>query len=115
MQKNEEDQDGKGLAAEVINPSDLVDYQAGGIVSRSIVDRRAGMVTLFAFDAGEKLSEHSSPYDALVQVLEGEAQITISGNDFVVKAGQMVLMPANEPHAVRAAKAFKMLLIMIKS
>ena len=94
---------------------DWSDYQAGSIVSRKIVQRPAGTVTCFAFDAGQALSEHTAPFDALVQVIEGEAEVTIAGRPMKVTSGQMLLMPANQPHAVKAVQRFKMLLTMIRS
>ena len=105
----------ESLAGRVVDPKGLVDYQDGSIVSRTIVEKQTGTVTLFAFDEGQGLSEHVAPFDALVYVLDGEAEITISGKPFRVKQTQMILMPANEPHAVRAVSRFKMLLVMIRS
>jgi len=108
----------KTAAAIVENPKkalELVDYQPGAIVSREIISKKTGRVTLFAFDAGEGLSEHTSPYDALVNVLEGEADITIAGKVHRVKAGELIIMPANQPHALKAVGRFKMALIMIRS
>jgi quercetin dioxygenase-like cupin family protein len=93
---------------------DLIDYQLGSVVSRTIVDKPAGTVTLFAFDAGQGLSEHTAPFDALVYNLEGEVEVTISGKAVLVKKGEMLVMPANKPHAVKATKRFKMLLTMIR-
>ena len=104
-----------GLLARVIDLAGLVDYQAGTIVSRTLIKKATGTVTLFAFDAGQELSEHTAPFDALAQVLDGEAEITISGNPLRVTAGQMVIMPAEKPHAVRAVARFKMLLLMVRS
>ncbi|MBI4442594.1 MAG: cupin domain-containing protein [Acidobacteria bacterium] len=101
--------------AEVVRAIDLVNYQEGSVVSREIVRRNTGNVTLFAFDAGQGLSEHTSPFDALVNLLEGEAEIVISGKPLRVKAGEMVLMPAGQPHALKATTKFKMLLTMIRS
>jgi quercetin dioxygenase-like cupin family protein len=95
--------------------SDLVEYQAGAIVSREILRKTAGTVTLFAFDGGQGLSEHTAPFDALLIVTDGEAKVTVAGRASSVKAGQMALLPAGKPHAVRAAKRFKMLLVMIRS
>lgn len=92
----------------------LVAYGEGAVVSRTLVAGAAGTVTLFAFDAGQELSEHSAPFDALAQVLEGEADITIAGISHRVGAGELVLMPANVPHALSAPVAFKMLLTMIR-
>jgi quercetin dioxygenase-like cupin family protein len=93
----------------------LVDYQAGAIVSNTLVKDRAGTVTLFAFDAGEELSEHTTPFDALILVIDGAAEVTIGGRAQAVKTGELIRLPANIPHAVRAAERFKMLLIMIRA
>lgn len=93
----------------------LVDYQPGAIVSREIVSQPQGTVTVFAFDEGQQLSEHTAPFDALVLVLDGEAEIRIAGQSHRVKDGEIILMPANIPHAVKATKPFKMLLILIRS
>ncbi len=101
--------------AEPVAAAALVDYQPGSIVSREILKKGSGKVTLFAFDAGEGLSEHTSPYDALVQVLEGEVEITISGQPYRVGQGQLILMPANQPHALKALNGFKMILTMLRS
>ena len=95
--------------------NDLADYQPGSIVSRTIVDKKAGTVTFFAFDQGQGLSEHTAPFDALVYVLEGEAEIVISGKPFRLKGGDMIVMPANAPHALKATTKFKMILTMIRS
>ena len=94
---------------------DLVAYQDGAVVSRIVLKQAAGNVTLFAFDAGQELSEHTAPYDALVQALEGEAEVTIAGRPHRLRAGDLILMPAHQPHAVRAPARFKMLLTMIRS
>lgn len=94
--------------------AELADYAPQGIVSRTLIDKPAGTVTLFAFDAGQALSEHQAPFDALVQILDGAAQVTIAGRDINVSAGQIITMPANVPHALRAQQRFKMLLTMIK-
>jgi quercetin dioxygenase-like cupin family protein len=101
--------------ATVVRLADLVAYQEGAVVSRQALKEPAGNVTLFAFDAGQGLSEHTTPFDALVAVLDGEAEITISGRAYNVRAGEAILMPANEPHAVKAAQRFKMSLTMIRS
>jgi len=95
--------------------SDLVNYQAGSVVSRTLINEKSGTVTLFAFDEGQGLSEHTSPFDALVHVLEGEAEVTISGKPLRLREGDMVIMPANKPHALRGLTRFKMLLTMIRS
>ena len=94
---------------------DLVHYQVGSVVSRTLVNEKAGTVTLFAFDEGEGLSEHTAPFDALVHILEGEAEVVISGKPFPLKQGDIIMMPANEPHALKAPTRFKMLLTMIRS
>jgi len=93
----------------------LVEYAADSIVSKTIADKPVGTITLFAFDKGQKLSEHTTPYDAVVQVIDGSAQLTIGGEDVRVLAGEIIIMPANVPHAVTAEEKFKMLLTMIRS
>ncbi len=93
----------------------LIEYQSGSVVSREIVKGANGKVTLFAFDKGEGLSEHTSPFNALAQVIEGEAKITISGKPHCVKGGELILMPAGRPHALEAVERFKMVLTMIRS
>lgn len=100
--------------SEVLHTADLVSYQEGSVVSRQITKAEAGNVTLFAFDQDQELSEHTAPFDALVHVLEGEAEIRISGQPFQLKTGDAIIMPADEPHAVKATKKFKMLLTMIR-
>lgn len=94
---------------------DLAEYQENSIVSKTVLDKKAGTITFFAFDKGQGLSEHTAPFDALVTIIDGAAKITISGKLFHLKEGDMITMPANEPHAVDAVKKFKMMLIMIKS
>lgn len=101
--------------AQVSHLVDMVGYQDGAVVSRTVLKQPAGNVTLFAFDAGQELSEHTAPYDALVQVLDGEAEITIAGRPHRLRVGDMIVMPANKPHALRAPARFKMLLTMIRS
>ncbi len=101
--------------AEILKMANLIDYQEGSVVSRQITKAEAGNVTLFAFDSGQELSEHTAPFDALVHVVEGEAEIIISGKSFHMKNGNAIVMPADEPHAVKATKQFKMLLTMIKA
>jgi quercetin dioxygenase-like cupin family protein len=105
----------KKLAAQKANLASLINYQDGAVVSRTIIDKPTGTVTLFAFDQNQGLSEHTTPYDALVQILEGEAEITISGNPIKLKQGEATIMPANKPHALTAKTKFKMLLTMIKT
>ena len=92
----------------------LADYQDSTVVSRVLLKQETGNVTLFAFDRDQELSEHTAPFDALVQVLEGTAEVTIAGEAHTVRAGEMILMPANKPHAIRAVERFKMLLTMIR-
>jgi quercetin dioxygenase-like cupin family protein len=99
---------------EVLDLGSLVAYQEGSIVSRTLVKRKGGTVTLFAFDAEQALSEHTAPFDAIVQVLDGDAELTIGGTKLFARVGQTVLLPANVPHAVHAPKRFKMLLTMIR-
>ena len=101
--------------SEVVRLNELIEYQEGSVVSRTLLNKETGTITLFAFDKGQGLSEHTAPFDALVYLIDGEAEIVISGNPLTLKTGEMVLMPANKPHAVKAIKKFKMLLTMIKS
>jgi quercetin dioxygenase-like cupin family protein len=101
--------------AEAVGLADLVGYQDGAVVSRTLINRATGTVTLFAFEEGQGLSEHTAPFDAMAQVLEGEAEITVAGKPLATKAGDAVLMPAHQPHAVKARSRFKMLLTMIRS
>lgn len=101
--------------AQTAEVASLVDYQGGSIVSREILKGETGRITLFAFDKGEGLSEHTSPFNALAQIIEGEAEITISGQSHHVKTGELILMPAHQPHALKALKRFKMVLTMIRS
>jgi quercetin dioxygenase-like cupin family protein len=106
----------KGLCgAEVANAADLVNYQDGSIVSREIVKKPTGNVTIFALDEGQGLSEHTAPFDALVQVVEGAVEISISGKPYSLQCGEMILIPAGQPHALMALKRFKMILTMIRS
>jgi len=105
----------ENLMAQAVNLSNLVEYQEGSVVSRTIVDKKTGTVTLFAFDADQGLSEHKAPYDAIVYILNGEADVIISGKHVRLKEGEMTIMPANEPHAFTALTRFKMLLTMIRS
>ena len=115
MERNREQTGAEKLHARAVKLADLIEYQEGSVVSRTLIDRKLGTVTLFAFDKGEGLSEHTAPFDAMVYLLDGEAQITISGKPIHLKDGEMVVMPANEPHALKAISRFKMLLIMIRS
>ena len=104
-----------GLVGKVLNLGDLVDYQDGSVVSRMVIKKDTGNVTLFSFDQGQGLSEHTAPFDAMVYILDGEAEVVISGKPNHLKAGEMIIMPADEPHSLKATKRFKMLLIMIRS
>jgi quercetin dioxygenase-like cupin family protein len=103
----------ENLKETVLDLKGLVTYQDGAVVSRMVVYQPAGTITLFAFDQGEGLSEHTAPYDAIVTVIEGEAEIIIAGREFHLATGQMIIMPANVPHAVKAVQRFKMMLTMI--
>jgi quercetin dioxygenase-like cupin family protein len=100
--------------SEILHMADLVAYNEGSVVSRQITKAEAGNVTLFAFDKDQELSEHTAPFDALVHVLDGETEIRISGKPFHLKTGDAIIMPADEPHAVKALTRFKMLLTMIR-
>lgn len=105
-----------GLAAAVVkSASSLVNYQDGAVVSREVVRRPTGTVTVFAFDSGQGLSEHTAPFDALVHLIEGEAEISIAGRPHRVHAGELLLLPAHQPHALQAVQPFKMVLTMIRS
>jgi len=101
--------------AEVVRTAELVNYQDGAVVSREIVKKPTGNVTLFAFDEGQGLSEHTAPFDALVEIVEGEVEIIVSGQPHRLGGGEMILMPAGQPHSLAALKRFKMILTMIRS
>jgi quercetin dioxygenase-like cupin family protein len=101
-------------AAQAVAFAELVAYQPGAVVSRTLIKKNAGTLTLFAFDVGQGLSEHSAPFDAVVEILDGEAELTIGGKKVAARAGQAVLMPANVPHALFAPTPFKMLLVMVR-
>jgi quercetin dioxygenase-like cupin family protein len=103
------------LKAKATDLENLIDYQEGSVVSRTLIDKKTGTVTLFAFAENQGLSEHTAPYDAIVHVLDGEAEVTISGKLIKVKQGEITILPANQPHALEAKTRFKMLLTMIKS
>lgn len=103
-----------GLRSKVISLADLVDYQEGSVVSREVMRGKAGTVTVFAFDESEGLSEHTAPFDALVEVLDGEAEITLGGEAHDVRAGESIIMPAGVPHSLAATRRFKMLLTLIR-
>ena len=104
----------KSLMAESADMAALVEYQGGAVVSRTIIESKTGTVTLFAFDNGQGLSEHTAPFDALVFVIDGEASVTISGRSMPLRTGEATIMPANKPHALKAVDRFKMMLVMIK-
>ena len=105
----------ENLVSQILDPKDLITYQEGSVVSRMIVYKKSGTITLFAFDAGEGLSEHTAPYDAIAQIIDGEAEISIEQAPFLLKEGQMIIMPADHPHALKALAPFKMALVMIRS
>ncbi|MGB8233008.1 MAG: cupin domain-containing protein [Methanobacterium sp.] len=103
------------LKSKPVNIENLIEYQEDSVVSREIIRKETGTVTIFAFDKGEGLSEHTAPFDAMVQIVDGTAEIIISGNINVVKTGEMIIMPGNLPHALNAVDRFKMILTMIRS
>ncbi len=103
------------LKSKPINIENLIEYQEDSVVSREIIRKETGTITIFAFDKGEGLSEHTAPFDAMVQIVDGTAEIIISGNKNVVKTGEMIIMPGNVPHALNAVERFKMVLTMIRS
>jgi len=116
MQSEKENKnDASQLLGKVLEFGKLIEYQEGSVVSRTIIKKDTGNVTLFAFDKGQGLSEHTAPFDALVYIVDGEAEIIIAGKAFQVQKGQTIIMPANKPHAVGAKNKFKMVLVMIKS
>ncbi|MFC1908268.1 cupin domain-containing protein [Chloroflexota bacterium] len=115
LAESNQQQRAENLFAQAANLVDLVEYQENSIVSRTVIDRNTGTLTLFAFSEGQGLSEHTAPFDALVYLFDGEAEVTISGQKHHLKEGQMIVMPTNEPHALKATKKFKMMLVMIKS
>jgi len=104
----------QSLISTITKCKDIIDYQEGSVVSRTIIKKPTGTITYFAFDKGEGLSEHTAPFDAMVSVLDGEVEITISGKLYLLQKGDMIIMPANEPHALKAIEKFKMMLVMIK-
>lgn len=115
MNQDKEKTGKTNITAQAAKVVDLVAYQEGSVVSRTIIKKKTGTVTLFAFDEGQGLSEHTAPFDALVYLLDGEALVVISGKTLILKEGEMCMMPANQPHALRAIKKFKMILMMIRS
>ena len=115
MEHNKGQKDTDKLLGQAIELIGLIEYQEGSVVSRTIIDKATGTCTLFAFDGGQGLSEHTAPFDALVYILDGETEVTISGKVNRLTQGEMIIMPANEPHALLAIKRFKMMLVMIRS
>ena len=103
------------IRAEHLKLSEAVGYQDGAVVSKTLVDKKIGTLTLFAFAAGQGLSEHTAPFDAVVQVIDGEALVTVAGSEYRVKSGELIIMPANHPHSLRAETPFKMMLVMIRA
>ena len=103
------------ITGKPVELTSLADYQTGAIVSRELLRKQTGTVTTFAFDEGQGLSEHTAPFDAMVCILEGEAEISINGKPHRMVAGEMIIMPADKPHAVKAVSRFKMMLVMIRS
>ena len=103
------------ITAKALKLNDLAEYQAGSIVSRTLIDKATGTVTLFAFDEGQGLSEHTAPFDAAVVVLDGEVEIAIAGQPYRLQAGQSIVMPADQPHALKALTRFKMMLVMMRA
>lgn len=103
------------LIGKALTLSELVSYQEGSVVSKTLIDKKIGTLTMFSFGAGQGLSEHTAPFDAVVQVVDGEAEVVINGEPQTVSAGQMIIMPANIPHELKAVKPFKMLLTMIRA
>ena len=112
MKKMEQKED---LVGKALKAKDLVGYDKGAVVSRTILQKKTGTVTIFSFDKGQGLSEHTAPFDAMVEILDGEAEIFIAGKPHKVKAGEFIIMPANKPHSLKAVKKFKMELIMIRA
>lgn len=106
---------GEFTVGKALELSALAEYQDGAVVSRTIIDKKTGTVTLFAFAEGQGLSEHTAPFDALVFIADGKAEVTIEGAPHIVGSGEMIIMPANKPHSLKAVERFKMLLVMIRS
>jgi quercetin dioxygenase-like cupin family protein len=110
-----EPEQSENLTEKVFSLADLVSYQEGSVVSRMLINKKVGSVTIFSFDKGQGLSEHTAPYDAMVTIIDGEAEITIAGKQYNVKAGETIIMPANKTHALTAKSRFKIALTMIRS
>jgi len=105
----------ESLIGRAVELNGLVTYQSGSVVSRTLIDRKIGTITLFTFDAGQGLSEHTAPYDAFVQIFDGVAEVTIDSKAQVVASGEFIIMPANVPHSLKAVEKFKMMLVMIRA
>ena len=114
-EKGNEKEKKEVLLAKPLELANLISYQKNTVVSRTLINKKTGTVTLFAFDKGQGLSEHTAPFDAMVYILDGKVKITISGKPLSAEKGEMVIMPANKPHSLKAEKKFKMLLVMIKN
>ena len=115
MESDNRSQNKDELIGHVFKLNDLISYQQGSVVSRTIIDKKEGTITLFAFDEGQGLSEHTTPFDALVFILDGNAEVSIEGKPHNANNGEMLIMPANKPHALKAITKFKMLLVMVKA
>ena len=115
MVNNNQGMGNEGILAQASQLSNMVNYQEGAVVSRTLIDKKVGTVTLFAFAEGQGLSEHTAPYAALVYIFDGETEIAISGKTIRLKEGEVTILPANEPHALKAIQKFKMMLIMIRA
>jgi len=105
----------ESLIGKAVEMSGLVSYHSGSVISRTLIDRKIGTITLFSFDAGQGLSEHTVPFDAFVQIIDGAAEVTIDGTKHLVSAGEFIIMPANIPHSLKAVEKFKMMLVMIRA
>ncbi len=114
MDNIKKEKSAENITAKILNMESMVDYQDGSVVSRTIITKESGTVTLFAFGEGQGLSEHTAPFDALVYVLDGKAAVMIDGKKFEPSKGEMIIMPANKPHSLKAENKFKMLLVMVK-
>jgi len=103
------------MEVEKLSLASQIEYQTAAVVSKSLLAKKTGNITLFAFDKGERLSAHTAPFDAFVHILDGKVEVTISGNEYELHSGEIIIMPANEPHALLAIEPFKMVLTMVKS
>ena len=114
MSKSKKRENVEKLSEQTARLKDMIEYQEGSVVSKTLIDEKAGTVTLFAFDERQALSEHTAPFDAMVQIIDGEAEIAISGKTHHLREGEAIVMPANRPHSLKAVKRFKMILTMIR-